>query len=262
MTKAVFFDIDGTLISFKTHRMPESARRALHLLRRAGIRVFAATGRSPNDTAFLKEYFDFDGIVAFNGQYCFDKEGVIYQKPLPENALTEAIPYMEENDIACCFETAEGNVFNRVDERVRRLLDLVGMSDVEPVCGDVSALSGSVFQLTAYVTEEEEAGLMRRLPGCKALRWYPTFINVTGADGGKPVGIARVAERYGFSGNDVMVFGDGGNDIDMLRSAGIGIAMGNAPDEVKAAARYVTDEVDADGIYNALRHFGVIREEA
>ncbi len=262
MTKAVFFDIDGTLISFKTHRMPESTRRALHLLRRSGIRVFAATGRSPNDTAFLKEYFDFDGIVAFNGQYCFDKDGVIYRKPLPPDALTEAVPYMKANNIACCFETAEQNVFNLVDGRVRRLLDLVGMSDVEPVCADVSELGSAVYQLTAYVTEEEEAGLMRRLPGCKALRWYPTFVNVTGADGGKPVGIARVAERYGFHKEDIMVFGDGGNDIDMLCSAGIGIAMGNASDEVKAAARYVTDDVDADGIYNALRHFGVIGEEA
>lgn len=262
MTKAVFFDIDGTLISFKTHRMPESTRHALHLLRRDGILLFAATGRSPADTAFLREYFDFDGVVAFNGQYCFDKDGVIYQKPLPENALTEAIPHMEENDIACCFETAERNVFNRVDERVRRLLDLVGMSDVEPVCGNVSELNEAVYQLTAYVTEDEEAGLMRCLPGCKALRWYPTFINVTGSDGGKPVGIAKTAQRYGFSGDDVMVFGDGGNDIDMLRSAGIGIAMGNASDEVKAAAQYVTDDVDEDGIYNALRHFGLIREEA
>ena len=55
-----------------------------------------------------------------------------------------------------------------------------------------------------------------------------------------------------------MAFGDGGNDIGMLRHAGIGIAMGNANDEVKAAADYVTASVDEDGIYKALKHFGVI----
>ena len=52
--------------------------------------------------------------------------------------------------------------------------------------------------------------------------------------------------------------GDGENDIDMLKSAGIGVAMGNAGDDVKAAADYVTDSVDANGIENALRHFGLL----
>jgi len=55
-----------------------------------------------------------------------------------------------------------------------------------------------------------------------------------------------------------MAFGDGGNDISMLRHAGIGIAMGNAKDDVKAVADYVTDNVDEDGIMKALRHFNVI----
>ena len=55
-----------------------------------------------------------------------------------------------------------------------------------------------------------------------------------------------------------IAFGDGGNDVDMLRFAGIGVAMGNATDEPKAAADYVTDSVDDAGIANALKHFGVI----
>ena len=55
-----------------------------------------------------------------------------------------------------------------------------------------------------------------------------------------------------------MAFGDGGNDSGMLRHAGIGVAMGNANEEVKAAADYVTTSVDEDGIYKALKHFGVI----
>ena len=55
-----------------------------------------------------------------------------------------------------------------------------------------------------------------------------------------------------------MAFGDGGNDIDMLRYAGVGVAMGNAGDDVKAAADYVTAGVDEDGVERARRHFGVI----
>ncbi len=58
--------------------------------------------------------------------------------------------------------------------------------------------------------------------------------------------------------SEIMAFGDGENDMDMLRFAGIGVAMGNASDMVKAAADYVTDTVDENGIENALRHFGLI----
>ena len=55
-----------------------------------------------------------------------------------------------------------------------------------------------------------------------------------------------------------MAFGDGGNDMSMLSAAGVGVAMGNALDKVKAEADYVTTNVDDDGIRNALLHFGII----
>ena len=55
-----------------------------------------------------------------------------------------------------------------------------------------------------------------------------------------------------------MAFGDGGNDIGMLRHAGIGVAMGNANDDVKNAADYITTSVDENGIAHALKHFGII----
>ena len=258
MIKAVFFDIDGTLISFRTHKMPETALQALHALRQKGVKLFIATGRAPKSTDFLKEYFDFDGMVCFNGQYCFDRDGVIYQNPLPAGAIRNAVPYMAKNDIACCFETLEKNVFNLVDQRVLDLLALVGMAHVVPECADVSNLNADVYQLTAYVSAEQEPDLMRLMPGCKAVRWYPTFVNVIGERSGKPVGIAKVCEKYGLGIDEIMAFGDGGNDVDMLRFAGTGIAMGNAAAGGKQAADYVTADIDDDGVFKALKHFDVI----
>ena len=173
MIKAVFFDIDGTLISFKTHKMPVSTQRALNMLREKGIKLFVATGRAPNDTDFLKEYFDFDGIVSFNGQYCFDKSGVIYQSTFALKSVDAILPYLAEHNIACCFETVSGNQFNLIDSRVTELLELVGMSHVTPVLADMNNLPAEIFQLTVYVTPEEEKPLMKLLPECKALRWSP-----------------------------------------------------------------------------------------
>ncbi len=260
MVKAAFFDIDGTLVSFKTHTMPESTKRALAALRRNGVKVFIATGRAPNNIEFIKKMFDFDGFVCFNGLLCFDADGtVLYDRPLPRRDIDAVLPYMNERKIACCFEMADRQVFNLVDQRVRDLLAFVNMPDVAPEdIVDVSKIAKSFYQLSAYVLPEEEADLMRHMPDCKAMRWHELFVNIVGKDGGKPVGIAKVCEKYGYGINDVIAFGDGGNDIDMLKSVGIGVAMGNAGENVKEIADYVTTSVDGDGIRNALKHFELI----
>ena len=64
--------------------------------------------------------------------------------------------------------------------------------------------------------------------------------------------------RFGLMPEEIMAFGDAENDIGMLSFAGIGVAMGNARDNVKAAADYVTDDVDSNGIFNALQYFDLL----
>ena len=78
MIKAIFFDIDGTLVSFRTHRVPQSALDALEAVRRRGIRLFIATGRHYSDLNNIGS-LSFDAYVTLNGQYCYDNRGVIYK---------------------------------------------------------------------------------------------------------------------------------------------------------------------------------------
>lgn len=71
-------------------------------------------------------------------------------------------------------------------------------------------------------------------------------------------GILTYLEKTGIEKDEIMAFGDAENDIDMLEYAGIGIAMGNGGEDVKAAADFVTRDIDDDGIAYALQHFGLI----
>ena len=109
---------------------------------------------------------------------------------------------------------------------------------------------------------QELLGLLGRTqriePNCVSGRWHPEFTDITanGADKGK--GILAIARHEGFDPSHTIAFGDGGNDTSMILQAGIGIAMGNAIDELKQQADYVTTSVDDDGILNALRHYEVI----
>ena len=124
----------------------------------------------------------------------------------------------------------------------------------------LSELNGAaVYQLIAFFTQEEEAEIMSFLPGCVATRWNPLFTDVVAKGSSKAVGIEQMAAHFGISVEETMAFGDGGNDVAMLRRAGIGVAMGNAEASVQREADYVTTSVDEDGVWNALRHFGLIR---
>jgi HAD superfamily hydrolase (TIGR01484 family) len=115
-----------------------------------------------------------------------------------------------------------------------------------------------ILQLTPFFNKDYERELMSRLPGCTSGRWHPAFTDITAKGADKGEGLLAMAAHQGLNPQQTMAFGDGGNDSSMVRGAGIGVAMGNAIDELKEIADYVTTSVDDDGIRNALRHFGLI----
>ena len=110
-----------------------------------------------------------------------------------------------------------------------------------------------------YFKQDEDLEVFSHvLKHCEPMRWYPLFADIIARGNSKSHGIDKVIEYYGIDLKDTMAFGDGGNDIPMLRHAGIGVAMGNAAPEVQNAANYITTSVDEDGILNALKHFGIL----
>ena len=76
----------------------------------------------------------------------------------------------------------------------------------------------------------------------------------------KGTAMLKVAKEYRFDKDELCSFGDGGNDIEMIEKAGLGVAMGNACKNLKDVADYVTDDISDEGLFNALVHFGFIKE--
>lgn len=99
---------------------------------------------------------------------------------------------------------------------------------------------------------------MGQLVSCVSSRWHPAFTDITHRDADKGKAMVAMCQHEGFDVADTMAFGDGGNDIPIIQKAGIGVAMGNAVDMVKAVADHVTSSVDDEGVSNALRFFHVI----
>jgi hydroxymethylpyrimidine pyrophosphatase-like HAD family hydrolase len=103
-----------------------------------------------------------------------------------------------------------------------------------------------------------EQKVMSFLPNLSLSHWHPLFADVNVAGISKATGLSVFADYYGIGMTEIMACGDGGNDIPMLKVAGIGVAMGNASEIVKASANFVTDTVENDGLCKALKHFGII----
>ena len=85
-----------------------------------------------------------------------------------------------------------------------------------------------------------------------------SFSNLLHADGSKARGIRRVCEAFGVAPAETMAFGDGLNDVEMFKTVGFGVAMGDGREELKALAKYVTTPLEAHGVFNALVHLGVV----
>lgn len=262
--KAVFFDIDGTLTSFVTHEVPRSTKNALEALEAKGIATFICSGRPPAqlDAARRLMPHDWTGFVTMNGQCCFDDHGYQEAEALDQGDVRNFIDFMREKmpDVSAGFCELDYVYFNQITGYLADMWKGLGQTAPALVVDDPErALTHTTYQLSAYVPAgEQEDKIMAVMPHSKALRWHPAFTDICPSDGGKPAGMRRFMRKYGWDASQVMAFGDGGNDIDMLRFAGIGVAMGNGTDDTKAAADWVTDDVDHDGILNALRHFDVL----
>jgi len=258
MIKAIFFDIDGTLVSFKTHSIPPSVIEAIHRIRQKGIKVIIATGRSPYDIRQIED-IDFDGFITSNGAYCIDVKGeVIAYHPISKESLDRLAVYSKAKPFPCSFVTDKGNYINYIDAMMVAFSKLVNIP-LPPVKPLAEILEHTVFQIDAFIESDCEAELLNHvLTDCIACRWHPHFADFNPACCSKATGMDRFMTHFGIEDGQTMAFGDGGNDIAMLQHATIGVAMGNAKDPVKKAADYVTDSVDNDGIINALKHFNII----
>lgn len=257
MIKAIFFDIDGTLVSFQTHQVPLSARKALATLRRKGIKVFIATGRHLHAINNLPG-LEFDGYVTLNGGLCYAGHNkVIYKHAIPREDVRSLLQYMDEKPMPCVFVREKDMYINFINDTVVDVFKMLNFIEVPQT--DLRSLDeADVLQFIAFFDHEKEEEVMKHLPHCRATRWFHSFSDVVPEGGAKTIGIRKIAEYFGIRPDEIMAFGDGGNDLEMLRETSVGIAMGNAEDPVKAVADYVTNSVDEDGIANALRHYGLI----
>ena len=261
MIKAVFFDIDGTLVSFNTHKVSDSSKEAIKILKEKGIKVFIATGRIKMHINNVDD-LEFDGYITVNGFDCYIGDKSIYRHSIAKEEVYSLIDYLKNKEqFPCSIMMAKGVFINYITDGVAKYLESINLkiNVAENYYDFLEENIDDILQINLFVDENKEKELMSKIfKNCESSRWHPALTDVNTKGGGKHIGIDKIIEYYGIDLSETMAFGDGGNDASMIKHAAIGVAMGNANESVKRIADYITDDVDNDGIYKALKHFNIL----
>ncbi|MDO4430740.1 MAG: Cof-type HAD-IIB family hydrolase [Lonepinella koalarum] len=259
--KIVFFDIDETLLVKDKDYIPSSVIPALKALKANGITPAIATGRTNNTfPPKIKQLVEEVGIelfVTMNGQRVHYQGEVIAKYPIPKAKIAQIIRFLEAHHIEYGFVSESGIFVSNITEKVSGALDPLRTHYQQD---KDYYLSHDVFQILPFYDVKqdklvENSGI---LEGLQVIRWNENSVDLFDAQGSKARGIQDALNHFGLVMENAMAFGDGLNDIEMLKSVGVGVAMGNAHENVKKAATHVTDHIESHGIAHFLQKTGLI----
>lgn len=256
MIKAAFFDIDGTLVSFNTHTVSPGTIQAFDRLQKKGIKTFISTGRP---YCLLPQMpLHVDGYVTMNGGYCFIGDKITHKNPIPQTESDAWVRFAKSNGLCTMQFTEKGMYINRTDDPMLAPIGAQVKIDMPPQRSEDDMIGMETYQFIGIMSNNFDAQIVELLPHCRLPRWNPYFTDIINTQNSKAVGIASIIRQFGINPEECIGFGDGANDVEMLEYCGIGVAMGNAADEVKQHANYVTTSVDEEGIQNALKTLHIL----
>ncbi len=255
--KYFFFDIDGTLTEPGTGRIPDDTAKTIAALQKAGHFVAVATGRLQASSLPICHAMGIDNIVSDGGNGITIDGQLVELVPLEKALCARLIEEAEQKGYLWAIST-ENSSRRFCKEQAYADIAKSGYAE-HVVMPDLDyKTQPAIYKVFIACTAEQEKELAS-LQGQPVLRFNDSYLVVEPDD--KALGIRRMLGHFGAAEKDVVVFGDGTNDIKMFDPAWFSVAMGNAHPLLKERANYVTDDFDKDGIGKACRHFTWIPEE-
>ena len=258
--KAVFFDIDDTLRIKDTGYMPESIKTVFVAIKEKGIVTGLASGRAPYGVVPEIQALEPDYLVTINGAYVVDRKGhEIYTDALPLEVIETYVNWCHEVGIEFGFAGGQ-------KPAVSKRMDLVDQA-ISPVYGQVEVdpefyKHSPVYHMWTFEDQGDELQLSEELlKDVRLVRWHPNSSDVIKNGISKASGVDHVLKSLNLKPENVLVFGDGPNDMELFDYAGLSVAMGNGDEALKAKADFVTKTVEEDGILYALEELGLVEKQ-
>lgn len=262
--KLVASDMDGTLVNSKSE-LTERTKQAIIDAVNAGALFVTATGRPFCNIHIVNDLLDKDmPFIVFNGSAAYmGKTGeCIFEKYLDSSLAAEAFQLGKEfgypqivwagPQLFCSYICKETEYYR--DFSTNPTMEAVG--DIEELRGKVEGISKVLWIADPALIKERQpemaAHFKERLNSYSSL---PHFLEFVSIDASKGSALEVIGQRYGIDRSEMMAIGDAYNDESMLEYAGFSVAMGNAPDDIKAKCGYVTLSNDEDGVAEVIERF-------
>lgn len=255
--KIIFFDIDDTLS--RNGILAEHNKITLEQLAKTDIKLVISTGRSkailPADILALLDANVLDAIICMNGQYSFDKDNRISHYPLTDIQTDKIVTLCQASQLIHKFDSATHIAWSSENARLREYNARTPNSILDP---DYYK-SNTVYQCSVFFKNQEDKmqNVNFAQDDLKLVHWHTVGADILPADASKARGILDVCRYYNVDASDCMAFGDGMNDLEMFDLVGFAVAMGDAKEELKLRADFVTGTIEEYGIQSVLNQLAV-----
>ena len=258
--KVVFFDIDDTLRVKNTGYMPASIQQVFKSLKEKGILVGIASGRGIFGVVPEIRELEPDFFVTLNGAYVEDKKGqVISQNPISKGLVEKYIAWTKEVGIEYGLVGSHSAALSTRSSMINQAIDVVYQN--LPVDPDFYQTE-NIYQMWTFEDQGDSLQLPKDLSAnLRLVRWHPNSSDVVSIAGSKATGVQKVIEKLGLKPENLLVFGDELNDLELFDYAGLSIAMGHSHPKIIEKADYITKTVEEDGIFAALEELGMVEKE-
>ncbi|MBC7442530.1 MAG: Cof-type HAD-IIB family hydrolase [Ramlibacter sp.] len=281
--RIAFVDVDGTLVETGSE-IADSAIDAVRTARHNGHLVYLSTGRASVEIYPAIRDIGFDGAISSGGGFAEIGDELVIERTMPEEAVARMVGFYEESGYDFYLQSFDElypspGVRDRFAEYYSADSGRTGGTGSDPA--SAAATEGHrALEAFADVRPFSFTGIAKSVFLAGDLRAYDRVVAALSGDfhvitgtiphlgrgsgevtlGGVNKGstILRLLDRLGLDAASAIGIGDSSNDIEMLQVCGVGIAMGNAADAVKAHADEVTTSVQGDGVVNAFRRHGLI----
>lgn len=251
MIKAMFFDVDGTLYTHRIHDFPQSTKDTLYKLKENGYKIGIATSRCRYEVSSLPKFFrefPFDAKIFDGGALVMSQNEILEESPIDQEDLRKLIQYTKLNNIPLRYSTFDNDYIAHcatVDVLDQFFKLYLNMPNVKPYEGE------KVYNIIVYTNKLEQSDeIQNLLTNSSIIAHTPYALEITAKGIEKSKGIEHLCNRWNITLDEIACFGDGANDAQMLKNAGLGVAMGNAFKPAKDAADKICGNIDEDGIYH------------
>ncbi|GEL66767.1 Cof-type HAD-IIB family hydrolase [Marinilactibacillus psychrotolerans] len=252
----VFFDLDGTLLNNQSE-LDQDVIEALEKLKVNGGVPFISTGRSHLQVEHVLKETAIDSFISLNGQYIQYEGQDIYEGIFDQSLLDRIQSKVEETDISVAYYSKDGFRITRKDKNSTEAYEFIH-TEVPKVDQEYKNHHEILMALLFTENTTLDAEFLEEFPELSFYRNSPFSIDTILKENSKAIGINRLVNKLGFEEIPTYAFGDGPNDLEMLKEVDYSVAMENGTAEVKAVADYIAKSNINGGIVDGLKHFGLI----